>query len=108
MAGVQAPTLLLDQTRQQVAASSPGRPALPLDGDPTAYVIYTSGSSGRPKGVDVGQASICNFLHVITEMYDVRPADRVYQGMTISFDFAIEEVWPTYQTQTRALNLEPA
>ena len=94
--GVQAQVLLLDRTRDEIAASPSGRPQLPLDGDPTAYVIYTSGSSGRPKGVDVGQASICNFLHVITEMYDVRPADRVYQGMTISFDFAIEEVWPTW------------
>ena len=28
-------------------------------------------------------------------MYDVRPTDRVYQGMTISFDFSIEEIWPT-------------
>lgn len=93
---VAAPTLLLDTVRAEVRACAPGRPDLPLDGDPTAYVIYTSGSSGRPKGVDVGQASICNFLHVITEMYDVRPGDRVYQGMTISFDFAIEEVWPTW------------
>ena len=31
-------------------------------------------------------------------MYDVRPSDRVYQGMTISFDFSIEEIWPTFAT----------
>jgi non-ribosomal peptide synthetase-like protein len=72
------------------------RPDVPAGGDPTAYVIYTSGSSGTPKGVDVAQSSICNFIHVITEVYDVRASDRVYQGMTISFDFAIEEVWPTW------------
>ena len=29
-------------------------------------------------------------------VYDVRPDDRVYQGMTISFDFSIEEIWPTW------------
>jgi non-ribosomal peptide synthetase-like protein len=61
-----------------------------------AYVMYTSGSSGRPKGVMVTHASICNFLSVVPEVYDVRPDDRVYQGMTISFDFSIEEIWPTW------------
>ncbi|WP_068004040.1 Pls/PosA family non-ribosomal peptide synthetase [Nocardia pseudobrasiliensis] len=64
--------------------------------DPVAYVIYTSGSSGRPKGVLIGQSSICNFLDVAPEVYDVRPDDRVYQGMTISFDFSIEEIWLTW------------
>ncbi|MFP5069837.1 Pls/PosA family non-ribosomal peptide synthetase [Pseudonocardia nantongensis] len=72
-----------------------GRPA--TDGpDPLAYIIYTSGSSGRPKGVAVAHPSICNFVDVITRVYDVRPTDRVYQGMTISFDFSIEEIWPTF------------
>ncbi|WP_232535206.1 Pls/PosA family non-ribosomal peptide synthetase [Nocardia terpenica] len=64
--------------------------------DPIAYVMYTSGSSGRPKGVMITQSSICNFLSVVPEVYDVRPGDHVYQGMTISFDFSIEEIWPTW------------
>ncbi|MER5689790.1 Pls/PosA family non-ribosomal peptide synthetase [Streptomyces sp. NPDC002205] len=64
--------------------------------DPLAYVMYTSGSSGRPKGVEIAQSSICNFLRVVSPIYDVRPQDRVYQGMTISFDFSIEEIWPTW------------
>ncbi|MFI2206124.1 Pls/PosA family non-ribosomal peptide synthetase [Streptomyces sp. NPDC020192] len=33
--------------------------------DPLAYVMYTSGFSGRPKGVEIAQASICNFLRVV-------------------------------------------
>lgn len=64
--------------------------------DPICYVIYTSGSSGRPKGVAVAQSSICNFIDVVPTIYDVRPTDRVYQGMTVSFDFSIEEIWPTF------------
>ncbi|MDF2976558.1 MAG: peptide synthetase [Actinomycetospora sp.] len=64
--------------------------------DPAAYVIYTSGSSGRPKGVEVAQSSITNFIAVVPGVYDVRPDDRVHQGMTISFDFSIEEIWPTW------------
>ncbi len=68
----------------------------PDGADPVAYVMYTSGSSGRPKGVQIAQSSICNFLRVVPQVYDVRPVDRVYQGMTISFDFSIEEIWPTW------------
>ncbi|MCA1008477.1 amino acid adenylation domain-containing protein [Rhodococcus hoagii] len=74
------------------------RPSVQFDAaaDPTCYVIYTSGSTGQPKGVEVAQSSICNFLDVVPGVYDVRPTDRVYQGMTISFDFSIEEIWPTW------------
>jgi non-ribosomal peptide synthetase-like protein len=61
--------------------------------DPVAYVIYTSGSTGRPKGVAVEHASICNFVRVAAEVYGIRAGDRVYQGMTIAFDFSVEEIW---------------
>jgi non-ribosomal peptide synthetase-like protein len=64
--------------------------------DPACYVIYTSGSSGRPKGVEVTHRSICNFIDVATPTYRVTAADRVYQGMTLAFDFSIEEIWPTW------------
>ncbi|MDD7969113.1 Pls/PosA family non-ribosomal peptide synthetase [Actinomycetospora lemnae] len=74
----------------------PDRRGPPGEADPAAYVIYTSGSSGRPKGVEVAQSSITNFVAVVPTVYDVRPDDRVHQGMTISFDFSIEEIWPTW------------
>ena len=61
--------------------------------DPLAYIIYTSGSTGRPKGVAVEHASICNFVRVAAEVYGVRAGDRMYQGMTIAFDFSVEEIW---------------
>lgn len=95
---VPAPVVLVDdeETVRAVAAAPRTRPLPEELDDPTAYIIYTSGSTGRPKGVDVAQHSICSFVHVISEVYDVRPEDRVYQGMTIAFDFAIEEVWPTW------------
>jgi len=57
------------------------------------YIIYTSGSTGRPKGVPIEQASICNFIRVAVEVYGYEPSDRVYQGLTIAFDFAVEEIW---------------
>ncbi|HEX6493555.1 MAG TPA: Pls/PosA family non-ribosomal peptide synthetase, partial [Candidatus Dormibacteraeota bacterium] len=66
--------------------------------DPTSlcYVIYTSGTTGRPKGVAVSHASIVNFLRAAAPIYDVRGDDRVYQGMTLAFDFSFEEIWPAW------------
>lgn len=98
--GLACSVLLIDESCAALAAEPPGRPDfgrdIEDDGDPIAYVIYTSGSSGRPKGVEVAQSSICNFLGIVPEIYDVRSSDRVYQGMTIAFDFSIEEIWPTW------------
>lgn len=96
--GLACPVLRLDIPRvdQSLAALPATRPPIAGGDDPAAYVIYTSGSSGRPKGVEVAQSSICNFIDVVPGVYDVRPEDRVYQGMTIAFDFSIEEIWPTW------------
>ena len=32
-------------------------------------------------------------MRVTTELYGYAPGDRVYQGMTIAFDFSVEEIW---------------
>jgi diaminobutyrate--2-oxoglutarate aminotransferase len=66
---------------------------VPAPPDELAYIIYTSGSTGRPKGVAVGHASICNFVRVAAQSYGITRDDRVYQGMTIAFDFSVEEIW---------------
>ncbi|MQA31955.1 Pls/PosA family non-ribosomal peptide synthetase [Modestobacter roseus] len=86
----------LDQLGGDLAAAPSWRPDLDTGGDPVAYIIYTSGSSGRPKGVEIAQSSICNFIGIVPVLYGVEPTDRVYQGMTIAFDFSIEEIWPTW------------
>jgi non-ribosomal peptide synthetase component F len=57
------------------------------------YVVYTSGSTGNPKGVAIEHSSICNFVRVAAEVYGYTESDRVYQGMTIAFDFSVEELW---------------
>lgn len=64
-----------------------------LPADRLCYIIYTSGSTGRPKGVAVNHSSICNFVQVATDVYGYVPGDRVYQGMTLAFDFSVEELW---------------
>jgi len=90
--------VLLDQCQRQIDNQRIGRIGRDELQSPTidqlCYIIYTSGSTGYPKGVAVEHASICNFVQVAAEVYDIRSGDRVYQGMTIAFDFSIEEIWP--------------
>ena len=93
---VAAVTVCLDDVQAQIDAKDTHRlGGTELGGtkDELAYIIYTSGSTGRPKGVAVEQASICNFVRVASDIYGIESTDRVYQGMTIAFDFSVEEIW---------------
>ncbi len=94
--GLPCPALCLDSETAALRAMPPTRPMLPDEDDGLAYIIYTSGTTGSPKGVAITHANICHFLSVCTPIYDVGRHDRVYQGMTVAFDFSIEEIWPTF------------
>ena len=86
----------LDQAAELIDALDPRRLTDAERGAPVdelAYIIYTSGSTGRPKGVAVDHASICNFVRVASQSYGYTRDDRVYQGLTIAFDFSVEEIW---------------
>ena len=88
--------LELDEVRADLAVQPTRRPGIDIDPSSLCYVIYTSGSTGKPKGVAISHASIINFLRVATPIYGVTSEDRVYQGMSISFDFHLEEMWPAW------------
>ncbi|HIK60969.1 MAG TPA: amino acid adenylation domain-containing protein, partial [Planctomycetes bacterium] len=60
-----------------------------------AYMIFTSGSTGRPKGVQVSHGALANFVVHCREEFELTAADRVLQFASISFDTAIEEIFPT-------------
>ncbi|MCP4661083.1 MAG: AMP-binding protein, partial [bacterium] len=59
-----------------------------------SYVIYTSGSTGRPKGVQVTHRSMANIVASFIASYGLSPADRVLQQTTITFDVAVNEIFP--------------
>jgi non-ribosomal peptide synthetase-like protein len=84
----------LEENQQAIAREAPTRPdSVPRPPDELCYVIYTSGTTGRPKGVAVSHPSICNFVQVAAQVYGIETGDRVYQGMTLAFDFSVEEIW---------------
>lgn len=91
-----SPLLAIDSAEAQIASQPTCRPEIEDAGDAPCYIIYTSGTTGRPKGVLVNHSSICNFLTVCAPVYRYEPEDRIYQGMTIAFDFSVEEIWPTF------------
>lgn len=96
--GSPVPVVWLDDADVEAAiAARPGHrlsvaePGLPDDG--LCYVIYTSGSTGRPKGVPISHAQVVNFVQIAAARYGYTADDRVYQGLTLAFDFAVEEIW---------------
>jgi len=64
--------------------------------DNLAYVIYTSGSTGKPRGVLLTHRGLVNHNVAAIQLYGITPTDRVMQFASISFDIAIEEMWPTW------------
>jgi amino acid adenylation domain-containing protein len=96
VAGVSCPVLVLDLVRTSISEHPCSRPVLDDSDDASCYIIYTSGTTGKPKGVAISQASICNFISVVVPLYGLIHCDRVYQGITLAFDFSIEEIWPTF------------
>lgn len=92
--------VLLDQVQAEIDSFSGERLSadeLAGPSDQLAYVIYTSGSTGNPKGVAIEHPSIVNFIRVAGEVYGIRPDDRIYQGLTIAFDYSIEEIFVPWQ-----------
>jgi amino acid adenylation domain-containing protein len=66
------------------------------DPESLAYIIYTSGSTGKPRGVLLSHRGLVNHHCAAIKLYDLRPTDRTLQFSSISFDIAVEEIFPTW------------
>ena len=104
LSGLTTKSLLLDSAESKINSfdnSELKDYENPDSGSQLSYIIYTSGTTGNPKGVEIEHASIVNFVRVATEIYGYTEHDRVYQGLTLAFDFAVEELWlPLYAGST--------
>lgn len=59
----------------------------------TAYIIYTSGSTGNPKGVEVGQRGVVNFLTSMMQEPGIKQNDVLFAVTTYSFDISVLELF---------------
>ena len=64
--------------------------------DNLAYVIYTSGSTGKPRGVLLSHLGLVNHNTAAVNLFGITQEDRMAQFASISFDIAIEEIFPTW------------
>ncbi len=64
--------------------------------DNLAYIIYTSGSTGKPRGVQLTHRGLVNHGSASIDLYGLTSSDRVLQFASISFDIALEEIFPTW------------
>lgn len=78
----------VDESRENVRSS--------VDPDNLAYVIYTSGSTGKPRGVLLPHAGLVNHNVAASKLFGITSSDRMAQFASISFDIAIEEIFPTW------------
>ena len=69
-------------------------PQTEVEASNLAYVIYTSGSTGKPKGVMIEHRSLVNFSQSVRDKYEMSDRDRVLQFASLSFDAAVEEIYP--------------
>ncbi len=76
-------------------AAPPAAQAVAREGADLAYVIYTSGSTGTPHGVEIPHRALANYTAYARDAFGVTPADRALQFAALTFDTAVEEIFPT-------------
>jgi amino acid adenylation domain-containing protein len=65
-----------------------------VDNNAEAYIIYTSGSTGTPKGVSISRAALLNHTYSAITEYSITAQDTGLQFSSVSFDTAVEEIYP--------------
>jgi len=96
LAGPSSKVVCLDSMWGFIAKEPRSNPENNISPKNLAYVIYTSGSTGNPKGVMLTHGGLANYICAVVKLYGLTPADRQLQFSSISFDIAIEEMFPTW------------
>jgi len=66
-----------------------------------AYVMYTSGTTGQPKGVMIEHRSLLDYTLTFTNYFNITATDTVIQQASLSFDTAVEEIFPALCTSAK-------
>ncbi len=103
----QAQTVLIDADWPKIGTmSAASQDFSQLDN--LAYVIYTSGSTGLPKGVQITQRNLANFLNTMQERPGIGAEDTLLAVTTLSFDIATLELYLPLISGARVLLADQA
>ena len=89
-------TVCLDTDWELIAQHSQENPIAQTTSQNLAYLIYTSGSTGKPKGVMITHQGLVNHNLAMINELNLKPSDRILQFASISFDIAVEEIFPSW------------
>ncbi|MFA7117094.1 MAG: amino acid adenylation domain-containing protein, partial [Bacteroidales bacterium] len=87
--------ITLDELKEKIEDYEDIAPNIKITEDTPAYIIYTSGTTGNPKGVVIGHGTLSYFTQTSRAHYNISEKDTVLQFASVSFDAAIEEIFPT-------------
>jgi amino acid adenylation domain-containing protein len=105
LADSETPLLNIDAERASLATESADNLPPRATADNLAYLIYTSGSTGVPKGVEIEQRALVNFLATMQDAPGIKPDDVLIAVTTLSFDIAGLELFLPLVTGARVVVL---
>lgn len=85
--------LVLDESRELLAASPTTAPPPSAKPNHLIYVIFTSGSTGTPKAAAVYHSGFTNLLHWFTTEFSITSADRSLLVSSVSFDLTQKNLY---------------
>ena len=88
-----AKVICLDAEKDTISQFSTEKPDRNYEGHHLAYLIYTSGSTGNPKGVQIEQHTLINFLISMEIKTGICAKDALLAVTTLSFDIAGLEMY---------------
>jgi D-alanine--poly(phosphoribitol) ligase subunit 1 len=65
---------------------------MPVQASNTCFILFTSGTTGKPNGVEVTHANVCNIILTTPGNLGIRPGMKVSQILSIAFDLAAWEI----------------
>ncbi len=89
-----AEVINLIQDWGKIELESAASPQVAQSPENLAYLIYTSGSTGKPRGVQLTHRGLVNHNTAAIRLYGLSSEDCVLQFSSISFDIAVEEIYP--------------
>jgi len=83
-----AKELVLEDVWETIDNYPTADPEITVKGEDLVYILYTSGSTGMPKGVQIAQHNLVNFLYSMQKEPGLTANDKLLAVTTISFDIA--------------------